>query len=105
MLSQLRTALDATKIPVAHIAWSHAPNGDYIVYAEEGSTQIFADNAMRSRGLVGTVDLYTRDDSGGQMALVEAAIISTKWPWYLNSIQYEADTHYIHYEWVFEAVV
>ena len=50
----------------------------------------------------GTVDYFTRDDSGTPQATIEAALEGIPCAWYLNSVQLETDTGYIHYEWVFE---
>lgn len=104
-LSALKTALDATGIPFAHHAWSHAPDGTYGVYAEDDSIHEFADGKMVNQALQGTVDLFTRDDSDTPRTTVQTALASLDIPWYLNSVQYEQDTGYIHYEWVFEVTV
>ena len=52
--------------------------------------------------LQGTVDYFTRDDSGTPKTTVETALDGAGIAWYLNSVQLEEDTGYIHYEWVFE---
>ena len=48
------------------------------------------------------MDYYTRDDSGTPKTTIETALDSVPVAWYLNSVQFESDTGYIHYEWVFE---
>ena len=101
MLSDLITALDATKLPFAHFGWSKAPAGDYGVYAEDGANDLNADNLHAEKAVQGTVDYFTRDDSGAPQATIEAALEGVC-AWYLNSVQFEEDTGYIHYEWVFE---
>ena len=102
MLDELKTALAATGYDFAHHAWSKAPTGDYGVYAEDGEQTIWADGHRRDFSLTGTVDYFTRDDSKTPRETIEAALNGIDIAWYLNSIQYESDTGYIHYEWVFE---
>lgn len=101
MLSDLVTALDATKLPFAHFGWSKAPAGDYGVYAEDGANDLNADDIHAEKVMQGTVDYFTRDDSGAPQTTIEAALEGVC-AWYLNSVQFEEDTGYIHYEWVFE---
>lgn len=103
-LNDLETALTATGYKFAHYAWSHAPTGDYGVFAEDGANDLNADGEHAEKALQGTVDYFTRDDSGTPKATVEAVLEGLNVPWYLNSIQYEDDTGYIHYEWVFEVI-
>lgn len=104
MLEALKNALETTGIPFAHYAWGHKPDGAYGVYAEDSSLGLYADGKMKEQTLLGTVDLYTRDDGDGPREAVQAALNSIGIAWFLNSIQFEADTKYIHYEWVFEVV-
>ena len=101
MLSDLVTALDATQLKFAHFGWSKAPAGDYGVYAEDGANDLNADDLHAEKAVQGTVDYFTRDDSGAPQATIEAALEGVC-AWYLNSVQFEEDTGYIHYEWVFE---
>lgn len=103
-LNDIKTALTATGYKFAHYAWSRAPAGDYGVYAEDGANDLNADGEHAEKALQGTVDYFTRDDTGTPKATIEAALEGLNVPWYLNTIQYEDDTGYIHYEWVFEVV-
>lgn len=99
-LDDLKTALTATSCSFAHYAWSHAPAGDYGVYAEDSALDFEADDEHAEKALECTVDYFTRDDTGTPKATIEAALERLNVPWYLNTIQYEDDTGYIHYEWV-----
>lgn len=104
-LQTLKTALDSTRLPFAHYAWSKNANElkhDYGVWAEDGANDLIADDIHTEGVIQGTVDYYTRDDSGTPKATIEAALNTGEIAWYLNSIQFEDDTGYIHYEWVFE---
>ena len=103
MLEQLKTALDATELPFAFAAWSKAPSGDYGVYTPDGSNDLEADDTHAEKALAGTVDYFTRSTGAAEKALVEAALDTVEGlAWQLNSVQYENDTGYLHYEWAFE---
>ena len=103
-MDKLKRALDSTGYAFAHFGWSKAPAGDYGVYAEDGENALEANNVHAETVLQGTVDYFTRDDTDTPRATIEAALNSVPVAWYLNSIQFEEDSGYIHYEWVFEAV-
>lgn len=99
-MQRVKDALDSTGYAFAHFGWSKQPSGDYGVYAEDGARDFEANGRHEEKGLTGTIDYFTRDDSGTPKTVIENAI-NGLFPWYLNSIQYENDTGFIHYEWVF----
>lgn len=99
-MDELATALATTGYSFAHYAWSHAPSGDYGVYAEDAGADFEADGIHAEKALEVTVDYFTRDDSGTPQATIESALEAFNRPWYLNTIQYEDTTGYIHYEWI-----
>lgn len=101
---ELGTALDATGYRFAHFAWSHAPAGDYGVYSEDEADDFISDGHHAETALQCAVDYFTRDDSGAPKETVEAVLERLNLPWYLNTIQYEDDTGYIHYEWIVTVV-
>lgn len=106
MLSQLKTALAATNYKFAHFGWvKGAPEllGDHGVYAEDSEKTLYAANGHAEMVMQGYVDYFTRDDSDTPRTTIEAALDSAGVAWYLNSIQLETDTGFIHYEWIFEA--
>lgn len=103
MLDALITALTGTGYRFEHYGWSKAPAGDYGVYAEDGGNDLEADGLHSEKALTGTVDFFTRDDSSTPRETIEAALEGVC-AWSLNSIQFEPDTGFIHYEWVFEVV-
>lgn len=98
----MQTLLDSTGYKFTHYGWSHAPKGDYGVWAEDGANDLNADDKHTESVLTGTVDYFTRDDSGKPKSVIETALNNGEVAWYLNSIQFENDTGYIHYEWVVE---
>lgn len=103
-MDELKTALDATGYLFRHYGWSKAPSGDYGVYAEDGENALEASNVHAETVLTGTVDYFTRDDSSTPRETIEAALNGIPCAWYLNTIQFEEDTGYIHYEWVVEVL-
>ena len=55
------------------------------------------------RALTGTIDYFTKTENDPVVQQIEDALDSDDGiSWYLNSVQYEQDTGYIHYEWVWE---
>lgn len=100
-MDKLIEALNATGYAFAHHAWSKAPDGDYGTYAEDSGEDLTANNIHIERGTVGYISYFTRDDSEAPRQTIEAALNSINIPWSLNTVQYENDTGYIHYEWEF----
>lgn len=104
MLDTLKAALARTELPFAHFGWSKAPEGDYGVYAEDGAADLAAGNGHAEKLVEGTIDYFTRDDSLAVQPTIEAALTEAGCAWYLESIQYENDTGYIHFEWVWQVI-
>ena len=101
-MQELKNALLATGYPFAHFAWSHAPTGTYGIYGEDGENRLAGDNRTVEKAMVVYVALFTKDDSGEPMNKVETALQSIPCAWYLNTVQFEENTGYIHYEWAVE---
>ena len=99
----LSERLAATGYPFAHYGFSTTAKellGDYGVVSENGSEDFIANDIHLERGTTGTVDLFTRDDSDAPRNAIEAVLNAAECAWTLNTVQYEDDTGYIHYEWV-----
>lgn len=125
-MDELIKALLETGYPFAHFGWSHAPDGDYGVYAEDGANDLIAGDRHVERVIEGTVDFFTRAvdavvvyahdgtiyltadgayawaDRLPAKTAIEAALNAARCAWYLNNIQFESDTGYVHLEWVFQ---
>lgn len=86
----------------------HADNSDneldqYIVWAEDGQAKSeFANDIMDIQVITGTTDYFTKEEFDPNFNLIQKAFNDFNLSWELNSIQYEEDTKYIHYEWVWE---
>lgn len=101
-MDELEYALTQTGLAFAHFGWSHAPARDYGVFAEDWENVLTADDQHQETAVQGTVDYFTRDASGAPKTAIEQALGSFTCSWRLESIQFEEDTGYIHYEWVVE---
>lgn len=104
MFDSLYNALVATQIPFAKYAWNHAPSGTYGVVSLEGQEDsVKGDNTIVHQSIRGSIDLFVPDTATTSPETVQSAINGLV-AWRLNSVQYEEDTHLIHYEWIFEQI-
>lgn len=99
-MDRLKQALNNTGYLFAHHAWDAKPQGDYGVYAEDEGDDLIADNRHIERGTRGYIDYFTRDDTSVPRTTIESAL-NEVCSFSLESIQFEDDTGYIHYGWVF----
>ena len=75
----------------------------YIVWAEDSeSASLSADNQKQIQVIQGTIDYFTKKDKDVAVDEIQEALKAEKVSFYLNSVQYEEETGYIHYEWVWE---
>lgn len=87
---------------VHHYAASRA-TGNYIVWAEDGQgDSSFADDKMQEVAVQGTTDYFTKIEYDPIVKQIETEMNNAEMSWKLGSIQYEKDTGYIHYEWIWE---
>lgn len=76
----------------------------YFVWAEEDSADLVADGKHKERVYRGTTDLFTKQEQDPWAAQFEFALDTYGIAWQLNSVQYEDDTGFVHYEWLWEVV-
>lgn len=75
----------------------------YIVWAEDmESSCISADNKKQQQAIQGTIDYFTRQEYDQNVPRIQEELDAEKISYFLNSIQYEDETGFIHYEWVWE---
>ena len=100
------TGASAHKLKFAHYAWASAPSGDYGVYGQDGTDQFQANNRFGEVAGTGWVDWYTRTDDEVAKNAIEDCFKTLQdtntFAWYLNTIIYEDNTHFLHYEWIVE---
>lgn len=77
--------------------------GDYCVWAEDMEPdRVSADNRKKIQNLQGTIDFFTRTEFNPLVDAIQNALNDAAISFYLSSVQYEDETGYIHYEWIFE---
>lgn len=76
----------------------------YFVWQEDGSNDLAGDNGHGERAMTGTTDLYTKQELDPWADALGYSFDAHGIAWALNSVQYEADTGFYHYEWVWEAL-
>lgn len=103
-LQDLRDELLSLRHPVFHY-FAHQQPDQYIVWAEDGQGQAgHGDNSMTTQTIQGTIDYFTKTEFDSTFNQIQEKLNTLDLAWRLNSVQYEEDTKYIHYEWVFEFV-
>ena len=75
----------------------------YIVWAEdlEGNS-LHTDNKKKIPVIQGSVDYFTKQEFDSKVDEIQKALSDAGISFYLNSSQYEEETGYIHYDWIFE---
>lgn len=101
-LDQVRNALLSVMENVGHYEALNQTD-KYIVWAEdsEGSS-VEGDNHKLEQSIQGTIDYYTKSEDDSNVEGIQAALKAARISFYLSSTQYEDETQFIHYEWVFE---
>lgn len=101
------------KIVAAHTAVTDAvshglrlQSDRYFVWQEDGSGDLIADNRHVEKRITGNTDLFTMQEFDPWKEQFETALDAAPGiAWELNSIQYESDTGFWHYEWVWSVNV
>lgn len=78
-------------------AWSHAPQDNYGVVSQDGRNDMVSHIETSQTG---TIDWFSRDPESPIPATVEQILGGLGVSWYMNSLQYEDDTGFLHWEWV-----
>ncbi len=73
----------------------------YIVWAEDSEAgSVEGDNRKQNQAIQGTIDFFTKTDLDEMVDRIQEALKAACISFYLNSVQHEEETGYIHYEWV-----
>lgn len=104
MLERVKAALLTVPVDVFHYYAMKKPD-QYIVWAEssEGDS-LEADNRKEGQSLEGYIDYFTRIDKDPNVEAIQEALKSAEIAFFLNDVQREEETKYIHYVWRFEVV-
>jgi hypothetical protein len=103
MLNALLNYLNAyTDIPFVELAWSHSPDDKYGVINLENQIALDADaDPVSEKMLTGFVDVFVKKPKDlSTVSDVESALKRLGIYFALNSVQFEDDTGYVHYEWI-----
>lgn len=75
----------------------------YFVWQEDGADDLIVDGIHAEKLVTGSTDLFTKQEFDPWKEAFELALDAAgEICWYLNSVQYEPDTGYWHYEWRWE---
>lgn len=103
-LQRIKDALLAVGVPVSRYTAVKKPDR-YIVWSEDSQgAALWSDGHMAGQVIQGTIDYFTRTEDDQNVDKIQQALDGAEISFRLNSIQYEDDTRYIHYEWVWEVV-
>ena len=102
MLQAVKDALLTVGVPVSHFYAAKKPD-KYIVWSEDGQgNSEWADGKMVNQAIEGTIDYFTKSENDPNFAAIQSALNDAGIAFRLGSIQYEDETGFIHYEWIFE---
>ena len=83
--------------------WERMKSDRYFVWQEEGRNDLEAGNRHAEKAMTGTTDLFTKREFDPWVEAFEAALDADPYiAWRLNSVQYEEDTGFHNWEWVWE---
>lgn len=104
MLSSLEAVKDALLTVTDNVghytAWDDSDK--FIVWAEDSEVEhAVADNWKQGGTIEGTIDYFTRSEDDENIPLIPQALNNAGIYFELNTVQYEDDTRFIHYEWLF----
>lgn len=74
----------------------------YFVWQEDGSNDLAGDNGHGETAVTGTTDLYTKREFDPWADALGESLSSYGISWTLDNVQYEEDTGFYHYEWLWE---
>ena len=74
----------------------------YFVWQEDGANDLEANDGHVERAVSGTTDLFSKTEFDPWGPALEQALTEAGIAWYLNSVQYEEETGFWHWEWVWE---
>jgi len=71
----------------------------FAIWQEDGTDDFHANNTMAETAVTGTTDYFTKTEYDRVVDAIRDMLTKNKFLWRLNSVQYEAETGLIHYEW------
>lgn len=100
-LEKVREALLTVTENVGHYT-AYDDSDRYIVWAEDMEVESMeVDNYKAGQTVEGTIDYFTKSEDDENILNIPKALNAARIGWELNSVQYEDETRFIHYEWLF----
>lgn len=103
-LKQLNDGFAKLSVPFSHYRRprKEPPFG---VWAEDGEdSALHANNSKYEQFISGTADYFTKVEFDPVVDEVQVMLNDLEISWSLNSVQYEANTGLIHYEWTWTVI-
>lgn len=104
MLSCLTEVMEALLTVTTNVGHYRAieKTDKFIVWAEDMEyDNLGADNYKAFQTIEGTIDYFTTDEDDENLEKIPLALNKARIWWSLNSVQYEDETKFKHYEWLF----
>ena len=100
-LEKVKDALLTVTDNVGHYT-AYDDSDRYIVWAEDSEVAALnTDNYKAGQTIEGTIDYFTKTEDDANIEAIQNALNAARIGWELNSVQYEDETRFIHYEWLF----
>lgn len=83
----------------------HMQSDRYFVWQEENQTDLISDNRHGEIIVTGSTDLFTKQEFDPWKTAFEEALNESPYiSWNLESIQYEEETGFYHFEWLWRVM-
>ncbi len=76
----------------------------YFVWGARGTNDLAANDVHAEKAVLGYTDLYTKQEFDPWKDQIEESFDNFGLAWALNSVQYEEETGFTHYEWYWEVL-
>lgn len=74
----------------------------YFVWQEDGANDLEANGVHGEKAMQGTTDLFSKTEFDPWADALGESLSSYGIAWYLNAVEFEEDTGFWHWEWVWE---
>ena len=104
-LSKVGSSLNEQLSGIVYHYWRPVKTVPVCIWQEDGEgNSLHVDRIGREQAITGTVDYYTQSEYDANIDKIQTALDACASNWYINSVQYEPETKFIHYEWAFTVI-